>query len=208
MLIAIDVDSTLHDFWKVLSGAARRRFGIDLPYDEQLTWGITRLRPEQLAACVADSHSDPEVLSAVPYPGAASVVSRWHLQGHRIHVMSHRSVAATSATARWLEQVAIPFDELTCCEDKIVCCVDGGVDLLIDDSPVNLRRAIDREIRVATLVHPWNRDFCEEEAVVCAGDWAALAARLAPLLDAQRPRPGPRRSVRRSGPAGTTQATG
>ena len=31
----------------------------------------------------------------------------------------------------------------------------------------------------ATLVHPWNRDLCEEEAdVVSADDWPGLAAAL------------------------------
>ncbi len=45
MRIAIDIDSTLHHYWDRLSDAARRRFGVDLPYEEQLDWGITRLRP-------------------------------------------------------------------------------------------------------------------------------------------------------------------
>ena len=35
MRIAIDIDSTLHHYWDLLSAAARRRFGVDLPYEEQ-----------------------------------------------------------------------------------------------------------------------------------------------------------------------------
>jgi hypothetical protein len=186
VLIASDIDSTLHDYWKLLSAAARRRFGVELPYDEQLTWGITRLRPEQFAACVADTHSDADVLAAEPYPGAVDAVARWRRLGHGIHVMSHRPQGATPATARWLAERGLLCDELTCCEDKIACCLATGVDLLIDDSPVNLQRAIDRDIRVATILHPWNRDFCEEEAVVCARDWPSLAARLQPLLEGRR----------------------
>ena len=102
--------------------------------------------------------------------------------------MSHRTEQALPVTARWLEAIDLPFDELSCCEDKIARCVEAGVELLIDDSPVNLERAIEREIRVATILHPWNRDFCEDEAVICAPDWPALAARLLPLLEGQRPR--------------------
>ena len=41
MRIAIDIDSTLHHYWDKLSDSALRRFGIDLPYDEQFDWGIT-----------------------------------------------------------------------------------------------------------------------------------------------------------------------
>ena len=51
MNIAIDIDSTLHHYWDQLSDAARRRFGITLPYDEQLTWGITLLHPWNRELC-------------------------------------------------------------------------------------------------------------------------------------------------------------
>ena len=35
----------------------------------------------------------------------------------------------------------------------------------------------------ATLVHPWNRDLCEDRGrIVRAADWDALAARLNPVL--------------------------
>ena len=53
------------------------------------------------------------------------------------------------------------------------------VDVLIDDSPVTLGRALESGMVAATLVHPWNRDLCEEEAdVVSAEDWPGLAAAL------------------------------
>ena len=53
------------------------------------------------------------------------------------------------------------------------------VDVLIDDSPVTLARAIEHGMIAATLVHPWNRDLCEEDAeVVSAADWPGLAAAL------------------------------
>ena len=54
--------------------------------------------------------------------------------------------------------------------------------MLIDDSPVNLQRAIDAGIRAATLLHPWNRDLVEEEDVIAADDWPALERELAPFL--------------------------
>jgi uncharacterized protein len=48
--------------------------------------------------------------------------------------------------------------------------------VLIDDSPITLMRAIENGMVAATLVHPWNRDLCEEEAeVVSAEDWPGLA---------------------------------
>jgi hypothetical protein len=180
--IAIDIDSTLHHYWDDLAAVARRRFGVELPYDEQHEWEIRALAPEQVRECVAETHSPPAILAAEPYPGAVDVVSGWHRAGHFIHVTSHRTAAAHDATARWLERIGLPYDELYCSWDKVARCRELGIDVLIDDSPVNLLRAAAAGITPATLAHPWNRRLCEREDVICADDWPALAARLEPHL--------------------------
>ena len=108
----------------------------------------------------------------------------WHEAGHFIHITSHRAVEAHGATAQWLEQIGLPYDELYCSNDKVTRCEEIGIDLLIDDSPETLQRAIDAGITVATLEHPWNRELCETEDVICGKDWAELARNLDPVLDA------------------------
>lgn len=184
--IAIDIDSTLHHYWDVLSAAARRRFGIELPYEEQLDWGITRLKPEQLALCIEETHCPEAILDAEPYPDAVQTVRAWHEQGHYIHITSHRADIAQDATAAWLERIGLPHDDLHCSFDKVARCMELEIDVLIDDSPVNIARALEAGITTATIAHPWNRDVCEEEDVVCAADWRELAQRLAPVLAGQR----------------------
>jgi uncharacterized protein len=182
MRIAIDIDSTLHHYWDVLSGVSVRRFGVDLPYEEQLSWGITRLRPEQLKLCIRESHSDELILAGDPYPGAVETVRAWHGQGHFVHVTSHRDGDRGTATRAWLELIGLPFDDLHCSHDKVSRCVELGIDLLIDDSPLNLVPAIEHGILVATIEHPWNRDLCEEEDILGAADWFELARLLEPVL--------------------------
>jgi uncharacterized HAD superfamily protein len=182
MRIAIDIDSTLHHYWDVLSEAARRRFGIELPYEEQFTWGITRLRDEQLACCIEETHCETAILAGRPYPEAVETVTRWHEAGHFIHITSHRDPRAHDATERWLHAIGLGFDELYCSFDKVTRCEELGIDLLIDDSPHNLQAAIERGIRAATIVHPWNEDVCDTEDVVGAQDWAELARKLEPVL--------------------------
>ena len=184
MRIAIDIDSTLHHYWDQFAAAAKRRFGVDLPYDGQVTWGVHLLRPEQVRACIEDTHSDERVLGAEPYAGAVDVITRWHAQGHFIHITSHRQERCSAATERWLDRIGLPYDELYCSFDKISRCREIGIDLLVDDSPVNLQAAVDHGIRGATLLHPWNRELCETEDIVCAEDWHALAAGLEPVLGA------------------------
>jgi uncharacterized protein len=180
--IAVDIDSTLHHYWDQFAAIAKRRFGVDLPYETQLTWEISRLRPEQARACVAESHTAPHVLAAVPYDGAVETIRAWHTAGHFIQITSHRTHEAEEATARWLEQIGLPYDELYCSFDKISRCVELGVDVLIDDSPQTLLAAAELGITPATILHPWNRDLCEEEDIVSAPDWPTLAERLEPVL--------------------------
>ena len=182
MRIAIDIDSTLHHYWDQLDAVAQRRFGVALPYAEQATWEIGLLEPEQVRAAVAETHQDDQVLAAVPYPGAVEAVRDWHEAGHFIHVTSHRSASAHDATARWLDAIGLPYDELYCSYDKVTRCQEIGIDVLIDDSPDNLRGAIDAGITGATLLHPWNRELCETEDVVCGEDWPELARNLQPVL--------------------------
>ncbi len=178
MRIAIDIDSTLHHYWDVLSDAAHRRFGIELPYDEQLTWGITRLKAEQLDLVIRETHCEATIFASEPYAGAVETVNRWHAAGHFVHITTHRSVEAHDATARWLQHIGLQHDELYCSDDKVARCREIGIDLLIDDSPENLLRAVEAGITAATIEHPWNRDVVEEEGLIAAPDWAGLSAAL------------------------------
>lgn len=182
MRIALDIDSTLHHYWDQFSEIALKRFGVDAPYENQRDWGIGALRPEQLKVVVAETHAPEYVLAAVPYPGAVETVTRWVDEGHWIHVTSHRSAEAHEVTGEWLRKVGIPHDDLHCSYDKISRCVDLSIDLLIDDSPVNIARALEVGITPATITHPWNEDICEDEGVISAPDWAGLSSALEPLL--------------------------
>jgi uncharacterized HAD superfamily protein len=182
MRVAIDIDSTLHHYWDVLSEVSLRRFGVELPYEEQFTWGITRLRPDQLELCIEETHTDELILAGCPYPDAVETVRAWSEAGHFIHITSHREQLCAGATATWLRRIGLPFDDLHCSHDKVARCVELDIDLLIDDSPFNLGAAIEHGIATATIVHPWNRDLCDVEDILAARDWRELADLLAPLL--------------------------
>lgn len=186
MRIAVDIDSTLHDYWDVLSEISVRRFGVELPYEEQLTWGLTRLRPEQLALCIKESYSEERILAGVPYPGAVDAVRAWREQGHSVYVASNREADCHAATAAWLRSIGLPFEDLLCSSRKLERCLELGIELLIDDSPMIISGALEQGIMVATIVHPWNEEICEEEDVICASDWHTLARQLAPVVASGR----------------------
>jgi uncharacterized HAD superfamily protein len=180
--IALDIDSTLHHYWDLIDRISRERYGVELPYEEQTDWGITLLERDQLIACVEETHWDENVLAAEPYPGAVETVKAWSEQGHWIHVTSHRSNRAREATEAWLEKIGMPYDDLHCSYDKITRCRELGVHVLVDDSPVNLKRATEEGILGATIIHPWNVQLVESDGVIGARDWSELRERLDPVL--------------------------
>jgi hypothetical protein len=180
--IALDIDSTLHHYWDLIDRISQERFGVELPYEEQTDWGITVLERDDLIACVEETHSDENILAAEPYPDAVDTVRAWSEQGHWIHVTSHRAGRAFDATAQWLDKIGMPYDDLHCSFDKITRCVELGIDVLVDDSPVNMRRAKAEGIVAATIVHPWNAQLVEEDGFVGAGDWRELRERLSGVL--------------------------
>ncbi len=182
MRIAIDIDSTLHHYWDQFSTVARERFGVDLPYAGQVTWGITKLEPEQVHACVLETHSAALVAAAEPYAGAVDIVNSWHADGHFVHITSHRGVEAHEATEAWLTAIGLQYDELYCSFDKITRCREIGIDVLVDDSPVNLVAALEHGIVGATVIHPWNRELSLSGRVIAEQDWPALGAALRPVL--------------------------
>ena len=184
--IALDIDSTLHHYWDLFRTIVRERHGVDLVYEDQTDWEIARLPQEKLREAVMETHSDENIAQAEPYPGAVETVRDWHAQGHWIHITSHRAESCAPATARWLEDHGIPFDDLHCSYDKVTRCVELGIEVLVDDSPVNLTRARDEGILGATLIHPWNRELEGQEGIVFAGDWLELRDALAPRLDRLR----------------------
>lgn len=182
MRIAVDIDSTLHHHWLLLAAAARRRFGVKLPYEQQFPWASRRLSEEQLRVCIEDTHSDEAIAGARPYPHAVEIVNRWYGSGHSIHILSHRAERSLSATRRWLDDIGLRRHELWCGSDKVSRCRQIGIDLLIDDSPDNLLRALDAGILAATLHHPWNEHVRDAPGVTSAADWRELARALEPVL--------------------------
>lgn len=180
--LALDIDSTLHHYWDVLERVAQELHGVEIPYADQVEWGITALEHDALVRCVQETHSDANIAAGVPYAGAVETVQRWHAAGHWIHVTSHRRAEAAPATARWLEEIGMPFDDLHCSFDKVPRCVELEIDVLVDDSPVNIVRAREEGILAATIVHPWNEAVLDRDGVIGARDWDELETAMRPVL--------------------------
>ena len=77
----------------------------------------------------------------------------------------------------------MPYHDLHCSFDKVSRCVELGIDVLVDDSPVNIARAKEAGIVPATIVHPWNEELVGRDGVIGARDWHGLRLQLDPVLE-------------------------
>jgi hypothetical protein len=75
------------------------------------------------------------------------------------------------------------WDDLHCSLDKVPRCVELGIHVLVDDSPVNIAKAHAAGIVPATIIHPWNEEVVAQDGVIGAPDWKGLKMRLDPLLE-------------------------
>ena len=188
MRIAIDIDSTLHHYWDVLSRAASAASASTSRTSQQLTWGITRLKPRQVQACArghALRRGDPR-RDALPRRG-----------GDRPRAGTRPATSSTSratarptahdATERGCSEIGLPYDELYCSQDKIARC--------LRDRHRPARRRQPGQHRAGRRRGPRGRDdraipgtatCARTRTSVCAADWAELRRGLAPILEPTR----------------------
>ena len=170
MRIAIDIDSTLHHYWDQLADAAKRRFGVDAALRASRSRGTITPPASPSSSRRASPRPTPTsaILAAEPYPGAVETVRAWHEAGP-LHPHHHppRRRGATRATARWLDADRPALRRaLLLLRQGQPAAREIGIDVLIDDIAGEPPRARSSAgITAATLVHPWNRDLCEEEDV-------------------------------------------
>ena len=199
MKIAIDIDSTLHHYWDAARGggqaALRRRA---CPTSTRSPGTIDRLRPEQLKACIAETHAERH------RPGGRAVPRRRRGRraagtrpGHWIHITSHRATEAHERDRRagW-SGIGLPYDELHCSYDKITRCPRARHRRARRRQPGQPPAARSRPGSSARRsLHPWNRELVEEEDVIAADDWPAPRAQTG-TVPAHEPRPRPRAAPR------------
>ena len=175
MRIAIDIDSTLHHYWDVLSAPRGDRFGVDLPVRVAAGPGASRCCVrDQLRLCVQETHRDAAILAASRIPMRSRRSRAWREAGplHPHHEPPGRRRARSTATVAGADRRALRRSVLL--EDKVARCREIGIDLLVDDSPVNIARAVDAGIAVATIATRGTATCARTRTRSAQRDWTDL----------------------------------
>jgi hypothetical protein len=92
-----------------------------------------------------------------PYPEARGFLASLREEGFRVIIASHRAAETAPQTRRWLLRHGLSYDELHLSLDKTV--LFPRADVVVDDSPLTLEKAVQSGALGAGLSFPWNSHY-------------------------------------------------
>jgi uncharacterized HAD superfamily protein len=169
----------------VIRDVLQRLYGLDLPEAAQVSWTPWRevgLTDEQGMKVLDACHTDQEILRQIPFPEVVATVKKWVAAGVEIHVVSHRNPQSAPATIAWLAQIGLPYQVIVLhyTIDKFAYVQKNQIDLIIDDKPTLIERAVKNGLPIATLWYPYDQVLFSQypDAIVVGANWRELRTNL------------------------------
>jgi len=155
----IDIDNTL---WQFSDAFYRELTKINKNFpmpDRWCTYDIWQgyCSFEDFIAAINRIHRNQDDDRYRPYPESRGFLLSLREHGFRIIIASHRTPETSGPTERWLARHGLPYDELHLSLDKTV--LFPKADVVVDDSPLTLEKAIESGALGAGLSFPWNRSY-------------------------------------------------
>lgn len=155
----IDIDNTLWQFSDAFYQELTKICGNFPTPDRWCTYDIWEgyCSVEDFIAAISTIHHNQNSDRYQPYPESRDFLSSLREHGFHITIASHRAPETRQPTEQWLARHGLPYDELHLTLDKTV--LFPKADIVVDDSPLTLEKAIESGARGAGLLFPWNRDY-------------------------------------------------
>jgi hypothetical protein len=158
----IDIDNTLWQFCDALYEELRK-VNKDFPTPENWThWELWEgyCTKDDFLGAINAIHSGQDNDRYLPYPEAKGFLSALKGNGYHITIASHRLPDFRKQTQRWLEKHGLVYDELHLSYNK-TRLFDMFTDVVVDDHPGVLEKAIESGARAMGLLFPWNRAYSD-----------------------------------------------
>lgn len=158
--VIVDIDNTLWYFAPVLYEKLRN-INPNFPYIEEWNeydFWRDHVDKKSFYKCVNEIHMNQDKYGV--YNDAKKFIHflKNELNLHII-IASHRIEASRSATVKWLNKHGIIYDELHLSNDKTKLFDDMSIVRICDDAPDVINKALEKNIKVCGLRHPWNKQY-------------------------------------------------
>jgi len=103
-------------------------------------------------------HSSQDSDKYMPYPEAKQFLASLRENGYYITIASHRSPNHRKPTERWLNKHGLVYDNLHLSFQK-TSIFNMFTDVVVDDAPQVLEKAVESGAKAMGLLFPWNREY-------------------------------------------------
>ena len=156
----IDIDNTLWHFCDALHEELQK-INENFPAPHRWThWDMweTYCSLNEFLGAVNAVHLNQHSEKYLPYPEARDFLINLKKNGYHITIASHRSPDYRRQTERWLEKHELVYDELHLSFHKTQLFTES-TEVVVDDSPHVLEKAVNKGVMATGLLFPWNREF-------------------------------------------------
>jgi uncharacterized HAD superfamily protein len=175
--IVSDIDGTLAERDVATCLVINAKFGTDYHYDDVVgpdpqDW----LDDEEIIAWVDKHHHTPQFLSNLtPYQDGQWALWSLRSGGYHVTISSDREVELTTVSKDWLDQWAIPYDEIDIGDDHKLAIAEKATPddpvAFFDDSPKRAEDLPRPGVTVYLLDRPWNQEVGASDRVIRVKTW-------------------------------------
>ncbi len=165
----IDIDNTLWQFCDAFYGELRKINEKFPPPESWTNWEIWEgyCTEQEFYKAVNAIHLNQDSDKFQPYPEARGFLSALKQHGYHITIASHRSPEYMSPTERWLDKHGLVYDDIHLSYHKTSLFING-TDVVVDDSPRVLEKAVESGALATGLLFPWNLAYRDSGFRLCS----------------------------------------
>ncbi len=156
----IDIDNTLWQFCDAFY-VELAKINKNFPTPDAWTdWDIWEgyCSKYEFYGAVNAVHSNQDKDTYLPYPEAKGFLTSLRDNDYHITIASHRSPEHREPTERWLHKHGLVYDDLHLSFHK-TRLFNMFTDVVVDDAPQVLKKALENGAMATGLLFPWNRAF-------------------------------------------------
>jgi len=158
----VDIDNTLWHFCDALYEELRKTNKRFPTPDSWTDWDLWEgyCTEDDFYNAVNAIHFNQHSDNYLPYPQARDFLINLKENGYHITIASHRSPDYTTQTEKWLKKHGLVYDELHLSFHKTQLFTES-TDVVVDDSPLVLEKAVAKGVMATGLLFPWNKLYSE-----------------------------------------------
>lgn len=172
MNIGIDIDGVLTDLHSFMIEVGPEFFKRkpENIYGYDFT-GMFNVDMNECNACW-DKYLD-YYLSIPPREGAVKVINELHNRGYKIYIITARVDELLEKTTKWLKDNNVYYDYFfNPGEDKSVCIKENNIDVMVEDSPTNIKD-LSKYCKILAMKAKYN-EHINRENVTYVDNWKEI----------------------------------